>query len=1119
MFALLSRACFAVGRIAKWQQEWALQMVNLISLDRAKIGGKLSAMIDAMNDKLVSRLMGKLQLSASLVLLFAFAGFGEILSSDRRITWDPGVRSGIPTRTTIYTTLSSSATAASIQSALNACPSNQVVQLAAGTFNISSTITIPSGVTLRGAGIGKTILKGSGGFSGNTFINFNKGFNSEWTGTSYTLVSPQKGSASITTSAAHGWKAGSIVLIDMLEQPSGDPPIENAGSLGTASWVGRASGNRPIGQWVKIVSVPTTTTATIDPPLYWSYANTPQGVEMTGLTHYGGVEDLTVDNLTSSVQDAVGVFGAINCWLYRCEFIGQNRRMMWGYGALWFTMQGCRVTGGIPIGTDNSSTYDSDRSYGPFLGPHFSAGLFTDNIFEKLTMGIAYEGCVSGNVFSYNLITNIWWKNTGDAPRRFGPLMHGPHPFMNLIEGNWSSDRIRADEYWGTSSHFVALRNRVVQTDRGSGDSQTWTVDIERRNWYWSFVGNLLGGGGVTEDNYEYINGESAPYGETRSTIWKIGYNSLGTGSSLYDSGTLRTMVRWGNWSARTNDSVAGSGVVFHTNGVANLGDTVIPNSYYLSGKPSFFGGLDWPPYNPYKPAANSLTNIPAGYRYVYGTNPPSGGTSGNQAPTAVATATTATTGVVPLAVGFSSTGSSDPEGTALSYSWNFGDGNTSTAAHPSHTYTTAGAYVAQLTVSDGTNSNLAGSINITATAPVNLAPAVSVNASPKIGVMPLLVTFTSAGTSDPEGSNLTYNWTFGDGGNSTAANPTHTYSTAGNFTAKLTASDGTNSTTSSNLTISVSAVATNYPPSPVAGATPTSGSAPLVVTFSSAGSSDPEGSNLTYNWTFGDGTSSTAANPSHAYQTNGSYVAQLTVSDGTNSVAAAAIAISVADAASGLVAAFSFDEGSGDTTTDVSGKMNSGTVSNATWTTAGKYGGALTFNGTDALVVVNSSASLNVTNAMTQEAWVYPTASKSSWSTVMHRQTDAYYLHASCPDGAMRPAGGAIFNGTESYVASAGAIPLNTWTHLAATYDGTTLKIYINGTLSSSKTATGDVQSNANPLRIGGNYPYGQFFEGKIDEVRVYNRALSQSEIQASMNTALSGVTPPQNLRVVPSL
>jgi len=561
------------------------------------------------------------------LLTLGASGVAEIIPASRRIQWDPGVRGGVPIRSTVYTNLPTSITTSALQTALNRCPTNQVVQLASGTYNITASLQIPSGVTLRGNGISNTVLKGQAGFSGGSFITFDNGFDSGWSAPTRTLSSPAKGATTITTTTAHGWTPGDIVLIDMLEQPNGDPPIDNAGSLGNCSWCGRASGTRPVGQWVKIVAVPTSTTATIDPPLYWSYSNTPQGVEMTGLTHYGGVEDLSIDNLASACRDTVVTFGAINCWLSNVELKGNYRRALWGYGALWFTMQKCRVTGAVPVGTDGASQYTSDRAYGPFLGPHFSAGLITDSIFEKLTMGVAFEGAVSGNVFSYNFITNIWWMNTGDSPRRFGPLMHGPHPFMNLIEGNWSGGRIRADEYWGTSSHFVVLRNRVIQVDRGAGDSQSWAVDIERRNWYWSFVGNLIGGGGgVNENNYELINGESAPYDDSRSTIWKIGYESLGEGSNNYDPQTLGTMIRWGNWSYRTNDLISLSGIVWHVNNVTDVLDTAIPNSYYLTSKPAFFGSATWPPYDPNSPTANSFTNIPAGYRYLYGTNAPGGG-------------------------------------------------------------------------------------------------------------------------------------------------------------------------------------------------------------------------------------------------------------------------------------------------------------------------------------------------------------------------------------------------------------------------------------------------------------------------------------------------------------
>ena len=74
-----------------------------------------------------------------------------------------------------------------------------------------------------------------------------------------------------------------------------------------------------------------------------------------------------------------------------------------------------------------------------------------------------------------------------------------------------------------------------------------------------------------------------------------------------------------------------------------------------------------------------------------------------------------------------------------------------------------------------------------------------------------------------------------------------------------------------------------NQQPVAVASASPTSGQAPLPVDFSSAGSSDPEGAPLSYSWTFGDGGTSTQANPTHTYATPGQYVARLTVSDGTS--------------------------------------------------------------------------------------------------------------------------------------------------------------------------------------------------------------------------------------------
>jgi len=79
--------------------------------------------------------------------------------------------------------------------------------------------------------------------------------------------------------------------------------------------------------------------------------------------------------------------------------------------------------------------------------------------------------------------------------------------------------------------------------------------------------------------------------------------------------------------------------------------------------------------------------------------------------------------------------------------------------------------------------------------------------------------------------------------------------------------------------------------------------------------------------------------------------------------------------------------------------------------------------------------------------------------------------------------------------------LPLNTWSHLAATYDGATRRLFVNGVQVASLTQTGPIQTSTQALTIGGDALYGQYWAGLIDEARIYNRALSASEIQTDMN------------------
>jgi chitodextrinase len=217
--------------------------------------------------------------------------------------------------------------------------------------------------------------------------------------------------------------------------------------------------------------------------------------------------------------------------------------------------------------------------------------------------------------------------------------------------------------------------------------------------------------------------------------------------------------------------------------------------------------------------------------------------------------------------------------------------------------------------------------------------------------------------------------------------------------------------------------------------------------------------------------------------------------------------------AAAGLVAAYSFDEGTGSTLTDLSGNANHGTIASAAWTTAGKFNGALVFNGTNAAVNVIDSPSLRLTSAMTLEAWVNPATVTSAWRDVIYKGNDNYYLMGTTTNSGIF-AGGGTFGGANANAYGSTALPINTWSHIAVTYDGTALRVYLNATLVTTLARTGAITTSANPLQIGGDSIFGQFFQGAIDEVRIYNRALAQPEILTDMNTPLgTAFVPPSNL------
>ena len=242
------------------------------------------------------------------------------------------------------------------------------------------------------------------------------------------------------------------------------------------------------------------------------------------------------------------------------------------------------------------------------------------------------------------------------------------------------------------------------------------------------------------------------------------------------------------------------------------------------------------------------------------------------------------TNGTSPLTVEFTAD-ASDADNDPLTYSWDFGDGDkTGDKNKETHIYQQEGTYTAKVTVSDGNGGQSSDTIEIKVNKPPksNNPPTVQLDATPKTGDSPLAVEFTIT-ANDPDGDSLTIDWDFGD--NQTAQGQTsrnHTYQNAGNYTAKVTVSDGKGGTANDTVQITVNQPPpTNKPPTVELSSSETEGAAPLAVTLT-ATASDPDNDSLTYDWDFGDGEMAQGqASRNHTYQNAGTFTAKVTVSDG----------------------------------------------------------------------------------------------------------------------------------------------------------------------------------------------------------------------------------------------
>jgi hypothetical protein len=222
---------------------------------------------------------------------------------------------------------------------------------------------------------------------------------------------------------------------------------------------------------------------------------------------------------------------------------------------------------------------------------------------------------------------------------------------------------------------------------------------------------------------------------------------------------------------------------------------------------------------------------------------------------------------------------------------------------------------------------------------------------------------------------------------------------------------------------------------------------------------------------------------------------------------AIAGFSASAAEPPKGLVLHFSFDQaGVGGVVADRSGQNNNGRASDAQWTSAGKQGGGCEFAPIGGHIRVANNASLNVKQA-TFAAWFKTSKSDATWRPILDKRSERGYALGIGGDAQDLPSRGklafAINGGTPCL--SDNAVADGAWHHAAATFDGENLRLYVDGQPQKQVIPRhAEIAANADDLIIGVNdsnpspQEKGRSFDGLIDDVMIFNRALSADEIKA---------------------
>lgn len=547
-----------------------------------------------------------------------------IVPWESRTTWAPGIQGGIPARTTICATVNassygngSSEASGGIQAAIGACAPGQTVLLSAGTFLANDLILINKGITLRGAGPGRTTLVKTNGAKPMSYqpaeaepvvvIGPNR-----WpkvnNATSVNLAADgAKGATSVTVSSAAGFAAGQVVLLDEddyataswlpLPNRNGQPNTQTIWATDrivfqrhnptaqyiddpfpdSLTWFSRSG--RPLGEIKEIRSV-VGNTITFTTPLHAAYPMT----KLPQLTRYfeahvrdAGLEDMTI---TGGSDANVRFEVAAYSWTKNVEhttWLGEAIGINHSFRA---EIRDSHIH-------DTAWPYPGGGGYGISFAFSSSEVLIENNIVNMVNKVIVVRSAGAGSVVGYNYMDNGYifhapeWQEVGLN----GSHMVGGHHV--LFEGNesWNYD---SDNTHGNAFAMTIFRNHLSGKRSRFPDADGRAAGLMLGSYWHAFIGNVLGNAGQMS-GWTYEDPGDGSLGNAWGPgrfIWRFGYDPTAWDQAA-DPKVKSTALRDGNFDFLTNQ------VRWERTA------RTLPDSLYLTAKPAFFGSHPWPWVNP----------------------------------------------------------------------------------------------------------------------------------------------------------------------------------------------------------------------------------------------------------------------------------------------------------------------------------------------------------------------------------------------------------------------------------------------------------------------------------------------------------------------------------------